>query len=129
MNGQGDAVTKKILVIEDEADLRASIVRFLLAEGYEVFIAENGEQGMDVAMQEMPDLIVCDIAMPQMDGFGTLFSLRENVTTSHIPFIFLTASDRVYDRKFGFELGANDYITKPFSFDVLMAAIQKRLPA
>ena len=121
-------MTGKILVIEDEADLRASIVRFLLAEGYEVFIAENGEQGMDVAMKEMPDLIVCDIAMPQMDGFGTLFSLRENVTTSHIPFIFLTASDRVYDRKFGFELGANDYITKPFSFDVLLAAIRKRLP-
>jgi DNA-binding response OmpR family regulator len=121
-------VTKKILVIEDEADLRASVVRFLLAEGYDVFVAENGEQGMDVAMKEMPDLIVCDIAMPQMDGFGTLFSLRENVTTSHIPFIFLTASDRVYDRKFGFELGANDYITKPFSFDVLLAAIRKRLP-
>jgi DNA-binding response OmpR family regulator len=121
-------VTKKILVIEDEADLRASVVRFLLAEGYDVFVAENGEQGMDVAIKEMPDLIVCDIAMPQMDGFGTLFSLRENVTTSHIPFIFLTASDRVYDRKFGFELGANDYITKPFTFDVLLAAIRKRLP-
>lgn len=121
-------MTKKILVIEDEADLRASVVRFLLAEGYDVFVAENGEQGMDVAIKEMPDLIVCDIAMPQMDGFGTLFSLRENVTTSHIPFIFLTASDRVYDRKFGFELGANDYITKPFSFDVLLAAIRKRLP-
>lgn len=121
-------MTGKILVIEDEADLRASVVRFLLAEGYDVFVAENGEQGMDVAMKEMPDLIVCDIAMPQMDGFGTLFSLRENVTTSHIPFIFLTASDRVYDRKFGFELGANDYITKPFAFDVLLAAIRKRLP-
>lgn len=121
-------MTKKILVIEDEADLRASVVRFLLAEGYDVFVAENGEQGMDVAIKEMPDLIVCDIAMPQMDGFGTLFSLRENVTTSHIPFIFLTASDRVYDRKFGFELGANDYITKPFTFDVLLAAIRKRLP-
>jgi DNA-binding response OmpR family regulator len=121
-------VTKKILVIEDEADLRASVVRFLLAEGYDVFVAENGEQGMDVAIKEMPELIVCDIAMPQMDGFGTLFSLRENVTTSHIPFIFLTASDRVYDRKFGFELGANDYITKPFTFDVLLAAIRKRLP-
>lgn len=121
-------MTGKILVIEDEVDLRASVVRFLLAEGYDVYVAENGEQGMDVAMKEMPDLIVCDIAMPQMDGFGTLFSLRENVTTSHIPFIFLTASDRVYDRKFGFELGANDYITKPFTFDVLLAAIRKRLP-
>ena len=121
-------MSKKILVIEDEADLRASIVRFLLAEEFDVFVAANGEEGVEVAMKEMPDLIVCDIAMPQMDGFGTLFSLRENVTTSHIPFIFLTASTRVYDRKFGFELGANDYITKPFSFDTLLDAIHKRLP-
>ncbi len=120
---------KKILVIEDEADLRESIVSFLQAEGYVVIVAENGEQGVDIAVREIPDLVVCDIAMPQMDGFGALFSLRENVTTSHIPFIFLTASNRVYDRKFGFELGANDYITKPFSFDVLLAAIDKRLPA
>ncbi len=122
-------MTGKILVIEDEADLRASIVRFLLAEGYEVLVAGNGEEGVEVAVKEMPDLIICDIAMPQMDGFGTLFSLRENVTTTHIPFIFLTASDRVYDRKFGFELGANEYITKPFSFDTLMAVIRKRLSA
>jgi diguanylate cyclase len=122
-------MTGKILVIEDEVDLRASIVRFLLAEGYDVLVAGNGEEGVEVAVKALPDLIICDIAMPQMDGFGTLFSLRENVTTSHNPFIFLTASDRVYDRKFGFELGANDYITKPFSFDTLMAVIRKRLPA
>ena len=122
-------MSAKILVVEDEADLRASIVRFLLAEGYEVLVAADGEDGVDIAVRELPDLIVCDIAMPRMDGFGTLFSLRENVTTAHIPFIFLTASDRVYDRKFGFELGANDYITKPFSFDTLMAVIRKRLPA
>jgi DNA-binding response OmpR family regulator len=121
-------VSRKILVIEDEADLRASIVRFLLAEQFDVYVAADGEQGVEVALKEMPDLIVCDIAMPQMDGFGTLFSLRENVTTSHIPFIFLTASTRVYDRKFGFELGADDYITKPFSFDTLLVAIHKRLP-
>lgn len=120
-------MSAKILVVEDEADLRASIVRFLLAEGYEVLVAADGEDGVDIAVRELPDLIVCDIAMPRMDGFGTLFSLRENVTTSHIPFIFLTASDRVYDRKFGFELGANDYITKPFSLNTLMDVIRKRL--
>lgn len=120
--------SRKILVIEDEADLRASIVRFLLAEEYDVLFAANGEEGVDVALKEMPDLIICDIAMPQMDGFGTLFSLRENVTTKHIPFIFLTASSQVYDRKFGFELGADDYLTKPFNFDTLLAAIHKRLP-
>lgn len=120
-------MTAKILVVEDETDLRASIARFLLAEGYKVLVAGNGEDGVKAAVKELPDLIICDIAMPQLDGFGTLFSLRENVTTMHIPFIFLTASDRVYDRKFGFELGANDYITKPFSFDTLMTVIRKRL--
>ncbi len=62
-----------------------------------------------------------------MDGFGVLFSLRENVTTSHIPFIFLTASTRTYDRNFGVELGANDYITKPFKLDELLAAVKQRL--
>jgi DNA-binding response OmpR family regulator len=111
-------MTKKILVIEDESDLRANVSRFLRAEGYEVVAA---------AMSQMPDLIVCDIAMPEMDGFGVLFTLRENVTTSKIPFIFLTASTRTYDRQWGVELGANDYITKPFKLEEVLAAIRKRL--
>lgn len=119
---------KKILVIEDEADLRANVARFLKAEGYEVLVAANGAAGVDAAVAQLPDLIVCDIAMPEMDGFGVLFSLRENVTTSKIPFIFLTASTRTYDRKWGVELGANDYITKPFKLEQLREAIQKRLP-
>jgi len=118
---------KKILVIEDEADLRANVARFLRAEGYEVLVSENGAAGVDAALAQAPDLIVCDITMPEMDGFGVLFSLRENVTTSHIPFIFLTASTRTYDRNWGVELGANDYITKPFKLEQLLAAIQSRL--
>ena len=118
---------KKILVIEDEADLRANVARFLKAEGYEVLAAENGAAGVQAAVEHMPDLIVCDIAMPEMDGFGVLFSLRENVTTAHIPFIFLTASTRTYDRQWGVELGANDYITKPFKLEQLLDAIRKRL--
>ena len=117
----------KILVIEDEAELRANVGRFLKAEGYEVLTAENGAVGVELAVSRLPDLIICDIAMPEMDGFGVLFSLRENVTTSHIPFIFLTASTRTYDRNWGVELGANDYITKPFKLDELLAAIKKRL--
>ena|SRR5690349_16844491 len=119
---------RKILVIEDEAGLRANVARFLKAEGYEVLAAENGASGVDIAVKHLPDLIVCDIAMPEMDGFGVLFSLRENVTTSHIPFIFLTASTRTYDRNWGVELGANDYITKPFKLEQLLDAIRKRLP-
>jgi DNA-binding response OmpR family regulator len=118
---------KKILVIEDEADLRANVARFLKAEGYEVLTADNGAAGVDAALSQMPDLIVCDITMPEMDGFGVLFTLRENVTTSGIPFIFLTASSRTYDRNWGVELGANDYITKPFKLEQLLAAIRARL--
>jgi DNA-binding response OmpR family regulator len=122
-------MAKKILVIEDESDLRANVLRVLKAEGYDVLSAENGASGVETAMAQMPDLIVCDITMPQMDGFGVLFSLRENVTTSKIPFIFLTASTRTYDRQWGVELGASDYITKPFKLDDLLAAIRKRLDA
>jgi DNA-binding response OmpR family regulator len=122
-------MTKKILVIEDEADLRANVLRFLKAEGYEVLAAADGASGVETAIAQMPDLIVCDITMPEMDGFGVLFTLRENVTTSKIPFIFLTASTRTYDRQWGVELGANDYITKPFKLDELLSAIRKRLDA
>ena len=122
-------MTKKILVIEDEADLRANVSRFLKAEGFEVVAAANGAAGVETAIAQMPDLIVCDITMPEMDGFGVLFSLRENVSTSKIPFIFLTASTRTYDRQWGVELGANDYITKPFKLEELLAAIRKRLDA
>ena len=117
----------KILVIEDEPDLRANVARLLKAEGYEVVTAENGVIGAEMALAQQPDLIICDIAMPEMDGFGVLFSLRENVTTSHIPFIFLTASTRTYDRAFGVELGANDYITKPFKLQDLLEAVKKRI--
>ena len=122
-------MTKKILVIEDEADLRANVSRFLRAEGFDVVAAANGAAGVETAIAQMPDLIVCDITMPEMDGFGVLFSLRENVSTSKIPFIFLTASTRTYDRQWGVELGANDYITKPFKLEELLAAIRKRLDA
>lgn len=119
---------KKILVIEDEAELRVNVGRFLKAEGYDVLLAENGAAGVEAALAQMPNLIVCDITMPEMDGFGVLFSLRENVTTSNIPFIFLTASTRTYDKDFGVQLGANDYITKPFKLEQLLAAIKARLP-
>jgi DNA-binding response OmpR family regulator len=117
----------KILIIEDEPELRANVARLLKAEGYEVATADNGATGAEMALGERPDLIICDIAMPGMDGFGVLFSLRENVTTAHVPFIFLTASTRTYDRSFGVELGANDYITKPFKLQDLLEAVKKRL--
>ncbi len=104
----------KVLIIDDEAQLRANIARRLKAEGHPVIEADYGAAGEDIACKEMPDLIICNITMPELDGFGTLFSLRENATTSQIPFIFLTASTKTYDRKWGLELGANDFLTKPF---------------
>jgi len=120
-------MAKKILVIEDEPELRANVALLLKAEGYQVQTAADGTAGVEAALAQAPDLIICDIAMPGMDGFGVLFSLRENVTTSHVPFIFLTASTRTYDRQFGVELGANDYITKPFKLQDLLEAVKKRL--
>ena len=120
---------KKVLVIDDEAPLRANIARLLKAEGYAVLEADNGAAGVDIACSEIPDLIICDITMPELDGFGTLFSLRENVTTAQVPFIFLTASTKTYDRKWGLELGANDFLTKPFALADLLAAVKKRLDA
>ena len=117
----------RILIIEDEAPLRANIARLFIAEGFEIIEAADGAAGVELAIRELPDLIVCDIMMPELDGFGTLFSLRENVTTSHIPFIFLTASARDFDRKWSFELGADCYLTKPFRLDDLLAEVKKRL--
>ena len=117
----------RILIIEDEAPLRANIARLLIAEGFETIEASDGASGVDMAIHQLPDLIICDIMMPGLDGFGTLFSLRENVTTSHIPFIFLTASVRDFDRKWSFELGADGYLTKPFRLEDLLVAVKNRL--
>ncbi len=117
----------RILIVEDEAPLRANIARLFVAEGHAVLEAADGAAGVEIAIREAPDLIVCDITMPALDGFGTLFSLRENVTTARIPFIFLTASTRTFDRKWGFELGADDFLTKPFRLEDLLAAVNKRL--
>ena len=117
----------KILVIEDEAPLRESIVDTLTFEGYDVVEAENGQQGWQQARSEKPDLIVCDIAMPELNGYELLLKLRENPSTALLPFIFLTArADRPFMRH-GMELGADDYLTKPFSHADLLAAINARL--
>lgn len=117
----------KILVIEDEAPLRESIVDALTFEGYEVVEAENGLKGWERAKDANPDLIVCDIAMPELSGYDLLLKLREDPSTALLPFIFLTArADRPFMRH-GMELGADDYLTKPFSHADLLAAINTRL--
>lgn len=117
----------KILLIEDNPDIRENTAEILQLANYDVVTAENGKIGVEKAKQELPDLIVCDIMMPVLDGFGVLYLLSKNPSTAVIPFIFLTAkTDRVDMRK-GMEMGADDFITKPFEESELLNAIQSRL--
>ena len=117
----------RILVIEDQPDLRGSIVEQLEYEGFEVFDAPDGQDGVQVARDKLPDLIVCDIMMPKLDGYGVLLELRSDPSTAAIPFIFLTARAGRSDFRKGMELGADDYLTKPFTQDELLGAIQVAL--
>ncbi|MGI0487406.1 response regulator [Pantanalinema rosaneae CENA516] len=114
---------EKILVIEDELTIRENLQEVLELEGFEVFTAADGRSGVQLAQREMPNLILCDIMMPELDGYGVLQSLRQDRATQMIPVIFLTAkADRVYMRQ-GMEQGANDYLTKPFTVDELLKAV------
>jgi two-component system, sensor histidine kinase and response regulator len=118
---------KKILVVEDAQALRRDIVEMLGYEGFEVEGAENGLVGVERARQYQPDLIICDIMMPVMDGYGVLEALRRDPSTSTIPFIFLTARTERLDMRQGMELGADDYLTKPFTAQELIRTVQTRL--
>ena len=117
----------KILVIEDEQIIRDLICELLEFEDYEVVKAENGLVGLDIADSTVPDLILCDIMMPELDGYGVLRELQHNPTTETIPFIFLTAKGTKTNVREGMELGADDYLTKPFTKAELMGAIAIRL--
>jgi DNA-binding response OmpR family regulator len=119
----------KILVIEDEAAIRNNLARFLRAEGYEVMTAENGVAGVAAARDGLPRLIICDIRMPELDGYGVLAALRQDATTARIPFMFLTASADRAERHIGLAQGADEYLTKPFKLPELLAAIKRRLAA
>jgi signal transduction histidine kinase len=118
---------KKVLVIDDTEDVRTIITESLNFSGFEAIAAEDGETGIQLARQHVPDLIICDITMPRLDGYGTLAAMRENEVTATIPFIFLTGnSDKLNMRK-GMELGADDYLTKPFTHQELLKAVNTRL--
>ncbi|MBA6151408.1 response regulator [Gelidibacter maritimus] len=117
----------KILLIEDNQDVRENTADILELEGYEVASAENGKVGIEHAKQLMPDVIVCDIMMPELDGYDVLEELNKNAQTSSIPFIFLTAKTEKIDMRKGMNLGADDYLTKPFTEKELLEAIQSRL--
>lgn len=118
---------KSILVIDDNTDIRENTAEILDLAGYKTFTAENGKKGVEAALKENPDLIVCDIMMPDLDGYGVLHLLRKNESTLHTPFIFLTAKTERMDFRKGMEMGADDYITKPFEDIELLNAIEIRL--
>ena len=118
---------RKILLIEDDVVLRENTSELLELSNYEVVNAPNGKIGVEVAKDTLPDIIVCDIMMPELDGYGVLEALTKNESTQHIPFIFLSAKTERKDVRRGMDLGADDYITKPFSEDELISAIESRL--
>ncbi len=118
---------KKILLIEDNQDIRENTAEILELANYKVITAENGKEGVNLALQDKPDLIICDIMMPVLDGYGVLHLLAKNDETAGIPFIFMTAKAERSDFRKGMEMGADDYITKPFDDIELMNAIEARL--
>ncbi len=118
---------KKILVIEDNAEVRENLEEILELSGYEVLTAEDGKLGVEIALKEMPDLVLCDVMMPRLDGFGVLNILSKKSSTADIPFVFLTAKTEKSDFRRGMNLGADDYVTKPFYKDELLTVIETRL--
>jgi CheY-like chemotaxis protein/CRP-like cAMP-binding protein len=118
---------KKILVIEDNTDVRENLAEILTLSGYEATTAENGKIGAAKAQAELPDLILCDIMMPELDGYGVLHILSRQAKTADIPFIFLTAKAEKEDFRRGMSQGADDYITKPFDDVALLQTIENRL--
>lgn len=117
----------KVLVIDDSPEISQLVGETLEVNGYRVFIAEDGLAGVQLAQQHRPDLILCDVNMPQLDGYATLTALRQHSSTATIPFIFLTGiADKVNMRQ-AMELGADDYLTKPFTISELLAAVKARL--
>lgn len=117
----------KILVIEDEDFIRENLIELLEIEGFDAVGAGDGKEGLQLAQQQHPDLILCDVMMPELDGFAVLEKLRREAITAQIPFIFLTASADRNNLKKIRELGINDYILKPFNVDKFMTLIEHTL--
>ena len=118
---------KKILIIDDEVNIRESTKYFLDEKGYNVLLAENGQQGIELAMRHQPDIIICDVMMPQFDGYAVLENLRSYAATSAIPFLFLSAKAEKKEVSHSIHLGADEYIIKPFKFSELEQAVEKLL--
>lgn len=120
-------MSKKIALIEDNLEMRENIQEILHLANYQVYSAENGKKGVELIKNEKPDLILCDIMMPELDGYGVLYMVSKNPETAGIPFIFLTAKSEREDFRKGMSMGADDYLTKPFEDTELLDAIERRL--
>ncbi|MCB1121055.1 MAG: response regulator [Verrucomicrobiae bacterium] len=118
---------KRILLIEDNAEMRRNISTILEMEGYQITSCADGADGLKAAQADLPDLILCDVMMPELDGYGVLQALRESPQTEAVPFIFLTAKGEKRDVRSGMNLGADDYLTKPVFTSDLLAAVESRL--
>jgi CRP/FNR family cyclic AMP-dependent transcriptional regulator len=118
---------KKILLIEDNDDVRNNTAEILELSNYKVIVAEDGKTGIEKAIETKPDLIICDIMMPVLDGYGVLHAVHRNDAIKNTPFIFLTAKTEREDLRKGMELGADDYITKPFTGTELLNAVDSRI--
>ena len=120
-------MAKKILVIEDQAPMRRNVALLLEMEGFKVATAENGRVGVAVAKKERPDLVLCDVTMPEMDGYAVVQALRAEKELATTPFIFLSAKSDKTDLRVGMNFGADDYLTKPVIREDLLAAVHARL--
>jgi CRP/FNR family cyclic AMP-dependent transcriptional regulator len=118
---------KKVLIIEDNPAIRTNIVEILELAQYRTQTAENGKTGMEQAIQFQPDLIICDIVMPELDGYGVIQAIQKNPGLAQIPFIFLTGKSEKDEIRKAMDMGADDYITKPFSGTELLSAVESRL--
>jgi CheY-like chemotaxis protein len=116
---------KTILVIEDEVESREMVLECLEAEGFHTIAAANGRLGVQLAQEHLPDLVICDIVMPELNGYEVLTTLRQNLLTHTIPFIFMTAMTLEAERCYGMKLAADSYLTKPCTVDDLLKAIAK----
>lgn len=116
----------KLLIVDDERDFRDALIAIFEAD-FDCHTAQDGVQALEVAEEVRPDLVLLDIRMPRMDGFQTCLRLRQNEKTRHIPIIFLTTHNEPQTESFGLDLGADDFVTKPFDTDVLRARVKRRL--
>lgn len=119
----------RILVIEDEAPLRVILARLLALEGFDVVTADGGARGLDLARTLRPDLILCDVALPELDGYGVLDALQADPATARLPLVYLTGSADRSEREAGLARGAREYLTKPFDIREVLAVVRRHLAA